>query len=112
MSFWLKMAAASAASRKWILVISLLSIAVSTSVIFAVSQIRAEVRNSFANAISGVDLIVGSRDSPTELLMYTVFGLGQASRNMPFGVAGDIAALRGCHGWYPYSWATTTTTVR
>jgi putative ABC transport system permease protein len=95
MSFWLKMAAASAASRKWILVISLLSIAVSTSVIFAVSQIRAEVRNSFANAISGVDLIVGSRDSPTELLMYTVFGLGQASRNMPFGVAGDIAALRG-----------------
>ncbi len=95
MSFWLRMAAASAASRKWILTISLVSIAISTCVIFSVSQIRAEVRNSFANAISGIDLIVGSRDSPTELLMYTVFGLGQASRNMPFRVADDIAALRG-----------------
>lgn len=95
MRFWLKMAAASAASRKSILTVALLSIAISSSVIFSVSQIRAEARNSFANAISGVDLIVGSRDSPTELLMYTVFGLGQASRNMPFGIADEIAALRG-----------------
>lgn len=95
MRFWLRMAAASAASRKSILTVALLSIAISSSVIFSVSQIRAEARNSFANAISGVDLIVGSRDSPTELLMYTVFGLGQASRNMPFGIADEIAALRG-----------------
>ena len=95
MTFWLKMALASAASRKWILAISLISIGISSAVILSVAQIRADVRNSFASAINGVDLIVGSRDSPTELLMYTVFGLGQASRSMPFSTAQTIAELPG-----------------
>ena len=95
MAFWLKMALASAASRKWILAISLISIGISSAVILSVAQIRADVRNSFASAINGVDLIVGSRDSPTELLMYTVFGLGQASRSMPFSTAQTIAELPG-----------------
>ena len=69
MTFWLKMALTSAASRKWILAISLISIGISSAVILSVAQIRADVRNSFASAINGVDLIVGCRDSPTELLM-------------------------------------------
>ncbi len=95
MMFWLKMALASAASRKWVLAISMLAIGVSSSVILSVAQIRTEVRDSFSSAITGVDLIVGSRDSPTELLMYTVFGLGQASRSMPFSAAEQITALPG-----------------
>jgi putative ABC transport system permease protein len=95
MRLWLSMALASAASRKLVLGISLLAVAVSSAVILSVAQIRADVRHSFASAITGVDLIVGSRDSPTELLMYTVFGLGQASRNMPYSAATSIAALPG-----------------
>ena len=38
-------------------------------------------RESFTGAVSGTDLIVGSRSSPLQLTLYTVFGIGS-------GVAG------------------------
>jgi putative ABC transport system permease protein len=47
-----------------------------------VQYLRTEVRQSFSNTISGTDLIVGARSGQLNLLLYTVFHLGDATNNI------------------------------
>jgi putative ABC transport system permease protein len=56
----------------------------SVIVLLAVQQIRTDAKRSFSNALSGVDLVVGPRGSPTDLLLYSVFQLGTPTQNMPY----------------------------
>jgi len=95
MRIWLSLAMASAWSRRSALLVVVLSVSISVALILSVMQIRADARSSFSEAVSGVDLIVGPRGSPTELLMYTVFQLGRATRNMPAETEQAISGLRG-----------------
>jgi putative ABC transport system permease protein len=44
--------------------------------------LRHDARQSFTQALSGVDLIVGPRGSASELMLYSVFQVGRPSRNM------------------------------
>jgi putative ABC transport system permease protein len=64
------------------LVVAAISVAV--FLVLAISQLRQDARESFADAVSGVDLIVGARASPTELMLYSVFHLGRPVRSMAF----------------------------
>ncbi|MEY2777550.1 MAG: hypothetical protein RLY30_1648 [Pseudomonadota bacterium] len=95
MRIWLSLAIASAWSRRLALLIVVFSVSISVALILSVVQLRADARSSFSEAVSGVDLIVGPRGSPTELLMYTVFQLGRATRNMPADVEQRLSAVRG-----------------
>jgi putative ABC transport system permease protein len=72
----------SAWSRRLTLSIVLFSIVLSTFVLLAVERVRADARVSFMKSISGVDLIVGARTSPIQLMLYSVFHSGAASNNM------------------------------
>ncbi len=47
--------------------------------------------DSFANTISGTDLIVGARSGDLQLLLYAVFRIGNATNNMTFASYEDIA---------------------
>ncbi len=47
-----------------------------------VERIRTQAKESFANTISGTDLIVGGRSGQVNLLLYSVFRIGNATNNM------------------------------
>ena len=59
--------------------LTVLSVAVSVALLVGVDRIRTEARAGFANTISGADLIVGARGGPLNLLLYSVFRIGDAT---------------------------------
>jgi putative ABC transport system permease protein len=93
MNIWLGLAVKSGWARRGPLALVIAAITVAVFLVLAVSQLRQDARSSFSNAISGVDLIVGSRASPTELMLYSVFHLGRPVRNMSFDQLDAIAKL-------------------
>lgn len=78
----LKLAIASLWNRKLTVALTVLSIAVGVFLLLGVEHIRSEAKNSFSKTVSGVDLIVGARTSPLNLLLYSVFHIGNASNNI------------------------------
>lgn len=60
----------------------LVSIALSVALLLGVERLRVESRNSFANTISGTDLVVGARSGAINLLLYSVFRIGDATNNI------------------------------
>lgn len=72
----------SAWNRRLVLGLIALSIALSMFMLLSIERIRADVRGSFAQSVSGTDLIVGPRTGAVQLLLYAVFHMGQASNNI------------------------------
>ena len=72
--------------------LTILSIAISLALLVGVERIRTEARNSFANTISGTDLIVGARSGDINLLLYSVFRIGNATNNISWESYQDIAS--------------------
>jgi putative ABC transport system permease protein len=91
---WLELAWQSAWSRKQTLLLAITSVALSVMILLGVQQLREDTRNSFANALSGVDLVVGPRGSASELMLYSVFQIGQPSRNIDFAFQKKIEQLK------------------
>lgn len=50
--------------------------------LLGVERVRIESRNSFANTLSGTDLVVGARSGAINLLLYSVFRIGDATNNI------------------------------
>ena len=73
--------------------LTLLSIALSVTLLIGVERVRVEARESFAHTISGTDLIVGARGGGVQLLLYSVFRIGNATNNISWQSYRDIAAL-------------------
>jgi putative ABC transport system permease protein len=78
----LTLAAKSLRNRKFTAALTVLSIALAVALLLGVERIRHESRESFANTVSGTDLIVGARGSPVHLLLYSVFHIGNATNNI------------------------------
>ena len=68
------------------------SVAMSVALLVAVDRIRAETKASFVNTISGVDLVVGARGGPLNLLLYAIFRVGDATSNISWESYQVIAA--------------------
>jgi putative ABC transport system permease protein len=83
----------SAWHRRTGLALTILSIAISVSLLLGVDKIRKEAKNSFINTISQTDLIVGARSGPTNLLLYSVFRIGNATNNVSWESYEEIAAF-------------------
>jgi len=69
-------------NRRFAIGLTVLTIALSIGLLVLVEQLRGEVRESFYRSVSGTDLIVGARTSPVQLLLYSVFGLGEPTNNV------------------------------
>ena len=80
----LLLASRSAWSRKGSLLLLLLSVITSTCLLLGIDLARQSAKASFSNAVAGTDLIVGAQTSPVSLLLYSVFRIGQATRNVPY----------------------------
>lgn len=89
----LKIARASLWNRRFSVALTVFTIAVSVALLIAVERLRSETRRSFASTISGTDLIVGARTSPVQLLLYSVFRIGDATSNIRYASYEELAAL-------------------
>lgn len=72
----------SALSRRFVLALTVLSVALASFLLTSIERVRADVGDSFTQAVSGTDLIVGARSGSLQLLLYSVFRVGQASHNI------------------------------
>jgi len=92
MSHLLPLALKSAWNRRYTLGLTLIAIALSVTLLLGIERVRQDARDSFAQAVSGTDLVVGARSSPLQLLLYAVFRIGEASNNMGWDSVQALAA--------------------
>jgi putative ABC transport system permease protein len=78
-------------NRRFTAALTVVSIALSVTLLIGVERLRTETRTSFSNTISGTDLIVGARSGPVQLLLYSVFRIGNATNNISWESYLDIA---------------------
>ncbi len=108
----LGLALRSAWNRRLTLGLTLAAVALSSLLLLGVERLRADLRASFAMSVSGVDLVVGARGSPVQLMLYSVFRMGEVSQNMSWasvqwleqqpGVAWTVpVSLGDSHRGYP-----------
>ncbi len=71
-------------SRRVAVGLTMTGVALSVAMILGVERIRVETRENFTQTVSGTDLIVGARTSPVQLLLYSVFRIGDATTNLSF----------------------------
>lgn len=90
--YLLRLALRSLLNRRFSALLTVLAIALSVTLLLGVEKIRSEARASFAGTISGTDLIVGPRTGSVQLLLYSVFRIGNASSNMHWSSVEKIAA--------------------
>ena len=79
-----KVAISSLLNRKATTFLTLLSLALSVCLLFGIERVRSGTRKSFESTVSGVDLIVGARSGPINLLLYSVFRIGNATNNISY----------------------------
>jgi putative ABC transport system permease protein len=88
----LRIAFASLMNRRYSAALTVAAIAVSVALLLGVEKVRTETRSSFAATISGTDLIVGARTGSIQLLLYSVFRIGEATNNISWQSYQQIAA--------------------
>ena len=82
MNYAFTLAARSAWNRRLTLGMTLISIALSVSLLIGIERVRTDARDTFARSVSGTDLVVGARASAVQLMLYAVFRIGDATNNM------------------------------
>jgi len=87
-----RLALGSLLARSLTVGMTVLAIALSVTLFLGVEKVRTGARASFADTISGTDLIVGARSGSVQLLLYSVFRIGNATNNVTWESYQDIAA--------------------
>jgi putative ABC transport system permease protein len=80
--YLLRLAIKSLGNRRFSALLTVIAIGLSVTLLLAVEKVRTEARSSFASTISGTDLIVGARSGSVQLLLYSVFRIGNATNNV------------------------------
>ena len=89
--FLIKLAISSLKNRWLTAFLTLFAIAMSVMLFLGVEKIRDGARVSFSNTISGTDLIVGARSGSVQLLLYSIFRIGNATQNVTWKTYQEIA---------------------
>lgn len=98
-----KVARKSLLNRKVTALLTVLSLAVSAFVLMGVEHIRHEAKNSFTRTLSGTDLIIGARTGDINLLLYSVFRIGNATNNISWQSYQRLANVKGVKWTIPFS---------
>ena len=78
--------------NRWVTaLLTIATIAASVVLLLGVEEVRTGARQSFADTISGTDLIVGARSGALNLLLHSVFRIGNATNNITWETYQDIA---------------------
>jgi putative ABC transport system permease protein len=87
-----RLAVRSLANRWVTAALTAFTIGFSVLLLLGVEKVRTGARASFADTISGTDLILGARSGNVNLLLYSVFRIGTATNNMRWSTVQEIAA--------------------
>jgi putative ABC transport system permease protein len=87
--FW-KLASKSLLYRKQSVSLTILAISISLMLLLGLTHIRNNLQSSFNQTVSDVDLIVGARTGDINLLLYSVFRIGQPTNNISWQSVEDI----------------------
>ena len=87
----LRLAFGSLLARALTVAMTILAIALSVALFLGVEKVRTGAKASFADTISGTDLIVGARSGSVQLLLYSVFRIGNATNNVTWQSYQEIA---------------------
>ncbi|MBV1934290.1 MAG: ABC transporter permease [Parvibaculaceae bacterium] len=77
-------------NRRLTAALTVLAVALSVTLFLGVEKIRLGARSSFDNTISSTDLIVGARSGSINLLLYSVFHVGDATNNISWRSVQEI----------------------
>jgi putative ABC transport system permease protein len=79
------------------------SLALATALLWTLERLRHDIRQSFSQSVSGVDLIVGARSSPVQLMLFTVFHIGSVPQSMSMDSVQKLAQHRSVSWVVPLS---------
>ena len=68
----------------------ILTLAFSISLFFTVSRIQESVKSSFQNTVSGVDSVIASRGGDLQILLNSVFLIGEPNNTIKWNTYQDI----------------------
>ena len=97
------LAARSAWNRRGTLSLVVFSITLATLLLLSLERMRSDVHESFAQSVSGTDLIVGARTGAVQLMLYAVFRVGGATNNIRMDSVEAIAKHRAVDWVVPIS---------
>lgn len=89
----LELAWASLRSRALSVGLTVLVISLSVVLLLGVERVRTQAHEGFASTVSGTDLIVGARSGPVNLLLYSVFHIGDPTNNVSWQSYQELSAL-------------------
>ena len=78
-------------NRRTTAALMVLAISISVALLLSVQMLRTSAKQGFTNTISGTDLIVGARTGPINLLLSSVFRIGNATTNVSWKTYQKIA---------------------
>ncbi|MEG3755761.1 ABC transporter permease [Psychromonas arctica] len=87
----LSLAFKSLLNRKLTFFITLFSIAISVTLLLGVQTLKTETNSSFMKSISGTDLIIGSRGASSQLLLSSVFHIGNTPNTIQYNTYKKIS---------------------
>lgn len=90
-------------NRKLASILTVLSIALSVSLLLGVEKARHAAEDGFTQTISKTDLIVGARSGPLQLLLYSVFNMGNATHNISYETFQQFKSHPAIEWTIPYS---------
>lgn len=79
-------------NRRGTALLTVLSIALSVLLLLGIERISKSAEDSFRRTVSSTDLIIGARSGPVQLLLYSVFRIGNATNNLSWQSYQDLAA--------------------
>ena len=83
--------------------LAITAVAISVFVLLSVEHVRHEARSSFASTVSNVDLIVGARTGEINLLLLSIFRIGNATANISWESVEKISEQRNVEWVVPIS---------
>lgn len=80
-------------NRKFTSLLTLITISLCVFFFVAIEKTREGVKTGFTNGLGNTDLIVGAKGGPLQLLLYSVFHIGNATPNIRYESYQKIAKL-------------------
>jgi putative ABC transport system permease protein len=103
MMIFLNLAIKSLKNRALATTLTVISIALSVGLLLSVERAQRAAQEGFTQTISKTDLIVGARSGPLQLILYTVFNMGNATHNVSYETYQELKKHPAIEWTIPYS---------
>jgi putative ABC transport system permease protein len=100
---FLNLALKSLKNRALASILTVISITLSVTLLLSVERVKRAAEEGFTQTISQTDLIVGARSGPVQLILYSVFNMGNATHNISYKTYEEIKKHPAIAWTIPYS---------